>query len=156
HPHPTLPAARRAPSPAAAMEGARIVSTTTVPDVADVLVVDDEPLLRGLLDAALRRHGYGVLLADNGAAAVRLYRDRRERIGLVLLDVRMPVLDGPQTLRALQQIDPAVRCCFMSGNVGDHAPDDLLALGALHFLEKPFRLDDLLAAVGRLVSPPGG
>jgi hypothetical protein len=47
-------------------------------------------------------------------------------------------MDGPATLAALQGIDPNVGCCFMSGDTDEYAPEELLAMGAVHLLRKPF------------------
>jgi CheY-like chemotaxis protein len=77
-------------------------------------------------------------VAANGTEAIDLYRQHHQTLSLVLLDVRLPDMDGPATLAALQQIKPQVRCCFMSGHTGTHTPDQLLALGAVAFFPKPF------------------
>ena len=112
-----------------------------------VLVVDDEALLRKLLSTILQRQGFSVWMADGGRAALDLYRQHQAAVSVVLLDVRMPDMDGPQTLAALQRINPAVVCCFMSGQAGDHTPESLLALGAVRLFEKPFRTDELARAL---------
>ncbi len=104
-----------------------------------VLVVDDEPAVLAVLGVALRQYGFAVHLANGCAEAVAFYEHRGESIVVVLLDVRMPGKDGPQTLAALRERDPAVRCCFMSGDTGKYSVADLLALGATHVFEKPFR-----------------
>jgi CheY-like chemotaxis protein len=103
-----------------------------------VLVVEDHADVRQLLGVALPRFGLPVWLASGGREAVRLYREHRPKIRVVLLDVRMPEMDGPQTLIALRELDPAVRVVFMSGNTGPYPTEDLLALGAACVLEKPF------------------
>ena len=108
-----------------------------------ILVVDDERLLRDLLKSVLERSGFAVWLADGGRSAVELYQQNQSAISLVLLDVRMPGMDGPQTLAALQRADPGVVCCFMTGHAGEHTPESLLALGAVRLFEKPFRLDEM-------------
>ncbi len=108
-----------------------------------VLVVDDEPLIRNLLDAVLRRSGFAVWAADGGRSALDLYRQNQSAISVVLLDVRMPGMDGPQTLAALQRLNPAVVCCFMTGHAGGQTAEGLLRLGAVRLFEKPFRLDDV-------------
>src|SRR5947209_6919317 len=96
-----------------------------------ILVVDDEPALRSLLKTVLQRKGFAVWLADGGCAALDIYRERQAAISVVLMDVRMPDLDGPHTLAALQRINPAVACCFMTGYAGEYTPEGLLALGAI-------------------------
>jgi DNA-binding NtrC family response regulator len=104
-----------------------------------LLVVDDEAGIRRIVSLALTRAGFGVRLAANGGEAVEVYREHWRTIDLVLLDVLMPGgMDGPQTLVALQEINPAVRCCFMSGHTAHYPIHKLLALGALNILFKPF------------------
>jgi CheY-like chemotaxis protein len=108
-----------------------------------ILIVDDEPAVRGLLQAWLPRRGFQVWVAADGAEACELYRQHAAAVDLVLLDVRMPSLDGPQTLAALQALNPTVRCCFMSGHAGGYSETDLLRRGALRVLAKPFALAEL-------------
>ena len=103
-----------------------------------VLVIDDEPAILGLLEKALTQSGFGVLTAIGGEAAVRLYQEQNPSIDLVLLDVQMPGLDGPATLVCLKEINPRVRCCFMSGSTGKYTSQELLDMGAAHVMMKPF------------------
>ena len=103
-----------------------------------LLVVEDEPALLKMLGVALRHHGFTVFLAANGAAAVELYGQHRDAIDLVLSDVQMGGLDGPQTLAALRGVNPDVRCCFMSGHPGRYMAQELLGMGAAQLFEKPF------------------
>jgi DNA-binding NtrC family response regulator len=116
-----------------------------------VLVVDDEQMVRDLLQVALGPRGFEVWVAAGGAEALEVYQRHRNDIALVLLDVRMPGLDGPQTLCALQQVDPAVRCCFMSGDLDGYEPADLLKRGALLLFPKPFRLLEVIGILRQLV-----
>jgi CheY-like chemotaxis protein len=108
-----------------------------------ILVVDDEPLLRKLLQVALEQQGFQIWLAADGYEALQLYQKHRLHVALVLLDVRMPGLDGPQTLAALQILDPALACCFMTGFAGDYSYTNLLERGALRVFAKPFRPAEL-------------
>jgi CheY-like chemotaxis protein len=118
-----------------------------------ILIVDDELAVRTLLDVALGRQGYRVFLASDGEEALALYRSHHEAIDLTLLDVRMPVLDGPQTLRALRQITPDIRCCMMSGQCGNYNDEELAAMGAAHLFKKPFRLVEIMAVIEHMTSP---
>lgn len=108
-----------------------------------VLVIDDEPNVRQILEIALSRHGFTVWTAAGGREGVEQYREHRDAIDLVLLDVQMPEQDGPQTLAALRHLDPQVRCCFMSGDLGRYDPRELLASGADRIFAKPFGLVEL-------------
>jgi CheY-like chemotaxis protein len=85
-----------------------------------ILIVDDEDPVRRILDLGLRAQGFTVWLAADTLTAVELYRGHHDAIDVVLLDVRMPDRDGPETLAALRELDPHVTCCFMSGDTGDY------------------------------------
>jgi DNA-binding NtrC family response regulator len=117
--------------------------TTAVADSPGILVVDDDALLLPLLETVFRRQGFTVWTAGTGAAALETYRQHGERIAIVLLDVCMPGMDGPQTLAELRRLSPGLRACFMSGFSGKYAIDELLGLGALCFFDKPFQVHDL-------------
>jgi CheY-like chemotaxis protein len=103
-----------------------------------ILVVDDEPAVLGMLELVLRHHGFVVRLARGGWQAVELYRQHHSEVDAVLLEVQMPGMDGPQTLAALQKLNPNVRSCFMSGHTGDYSEADLLSRGAARVFDKPF------------------
>lgn len=119
-------------------------------DKPGVLVVDDEHMVRIVLQLGLERHGFDVWLAPNGREAIELYRTHREDIAMVLLDVQMPGLDGPHTLDALRELDPEVLACFMSGDTGAHTPEKLWQQGAVCIIAKPFFLDDLADILRRV------
>jgi len=122
------------------------------PKPAGVLVVDDDPGIRGLLTTALPRHGCAVWCACSGQAAVQVYEQNRAAIGVVLLDVQMPGLDGPQTLDALRAVDPGVRAVFMTGDAGHYTQDDLTRRGVA-VLRKPFAcLADLAETLRRVAA----
>jgi DNA-binding NtrC family response regulator len=112
-----------------------------------VLVVDDEEVVRKMLGVALRLHGFDVRQAAGGEEAVELYRRDGGTIAAVVLDVRMPGMDGPQTLAALRGLDPGVLCCFMSGDTGRYSTEGLLAMGAAHFFAKPFVLAEFVGVL---------
>jgi CheY-like chemotaxis protein len=106
-------------------------------------------MVRIMVQLALELNGFDVWLAADGPEALQVYRAHRERINLVLLDVCMPGLDGPQTLDALREVNPDVRACFMSGDPGAYTPEELRQRAAL-LIAKPFR-PDRLARTLRLV-----
>jgi serine/threonine-protein kinase RsbW len=117
-----------------------------------VLVVDDEPHIRQLLELVLAREGFPVWSAGTGKAAIEFYHRNQGLIGVVLLDVRMAGLDGPQTLTALQRINPHVHAIFVSGDIGEYGPEALLGMGARAVLQKPFDHAELSRAVERALS----
>lgn len=108
-----------------------------------ILVVDDEAYVRDVLHLGLRQEGFAVWQAATGRQAIELYRRHHPGIDVVLMDVRMPGLDGAQTLRALQELNPRVRCYFMTGDLGDYTEESLRNLGARAVLQKPFSLAEV-------------
>jgi CheY-like chemotaxis protein len=115
-----------------------------------ILLADDDAAVRSLLEVALRQHGFAVWAAANGQEALELFRCHQAEISAVLLDVRMPCLDGPETLAAMQAADPTVCCCYMTGDSGGYTSEELLASGAVCVFKKPFRLGEIVSALERL------
>jgi two-component system response regulator AtoC len=121
--------------------------------VAIILVVDDEePLLR-ILVRFLSSLGHSVLSAANGADALTILEDGG--VDLVVTDINLPEVDGIQVLRALRAHGRNLPAIAMSGG-GTFDKSLLLGsaelLGAVETLEKPFELDDLRAAVERVLA----
>ncbi len=135
------------------------VDTTPAPAVSPVpqgvLIVDDEQAIRSLLERCCALNGLRPFLAAGGAEALDIYRRDGERIGVVLLDVRMPGMSGPETFAALRRLNPEVRCCFMSADLGDYTAEELLHDGALHLFSKPLPLQELIDTLRAIVAPPG-
>src|SRR5437868_6822696 len=113
-----------------------------------LLVVDDEDMIRSLLETGLRAHGFQVWAAPTGVEGVALYQRQTADIALALLDVHMPGLDGPETARALRALNPALPVLFMSGNIGDYTEEELLSLGVA-LIPKPFVLDEVAHVLRR-------
>jgi len=108
------------------------------------------------LELALDRHGFQLLPAGSGAQAIRVYQKQADVIQMVLMDVRMHGLNGPETLVKLRAINPRVRCCFMSGDTALSQTDELLGGGAVHVFRKPFlSLADLASKLRDLLDDQG-
>jgi CheY-like chemotaxis protein len=111
-----------------------------------ILLVDDEPVVLSLVGEMLERLGYRVVPAQSPSEALALAESEPD-LDLLVTDVAMPELSGPELARQLIELRPGLRVAFMSADptVPGVEPDDLLA-GA-PFLRKPFTLDELAAAV---------
>ncbi len=126
------------------------VSEQLVLGTGRVLLVDDEPPLRRVGAALLKRLGYDVLTASDGLEALERYRTAAGSIDLVLLDVIMPKLGGKETLAQLLQLDPAARVLFVTG-YGLGGDDATQPEGALGVVRKPFTALELSRRVSRAI-----
>jgi two-component system chemotaxis response regulator CheY len=116
---------------------------------AGILVVDDEPAVRILVGKILTSRGYLVSPATNGADALAVFK--RTRPSLVMLDMRMPIMDGWGFVRALQEQDIWLPVLVMtSAEDGQNWANEI---GAAGYLSKPFDYLDLVAKVQHLVPP---
>ncbi|UCE03690.1 MAG: response regulator transcription factor [Candidatus Latescibacterota bacterium] len=118
-----------------------------------VFVVDDESSVRKSLERLLRAAGYHV---ESFASADEFLRgEPEERIGCLVLDVKMPDLDGLELQQVLAEADRCLPIVFITGH-GD-IPTSVRAMkaGAVDFLAKPFDADDLLAAIERALEAAG-
>ncbi|VTS03593.1 response regulator receiver protein : Signal transduction histidine kinase, nitrogen specific, NtrB OS=uncultured bacterium GN=ACD_75C02615G0008 PE=4 SV=1: Response_reg [Gemmata massiliana] len=120
-----------------------------------VLVVDDEALVRGVLGAMLTRLGYTPVLAGSGAEGVDILQARERGIAAAVLDVRMPVMDGPTTMDALRVLVPGLPCVFLSGEIGPYTSGELIARGASAVIGKPVAMGQLDRAVALALGDAG-
>jgi len=120
-----------------------------------VLVVDDDPLTRRVLQHYLARAGYGVLSASNGCEAIKLANSKMPQ--LIILDVMMPDMDGWTALKQIQQTEAgkAIPAILLSGNPDLVAKDESLHSGAASVLVKPVRAEQLLALIRQLMPESG-
>lgn len=118
----------------------------------DILVVDDDALLRGMVAEWLTQAGYSVREAQDGGAALALLRGAPAR--LLITDMQMPCLSGPQTLAIVCREFPAMRVIAMSGHFDSDrgfSRDTVIEQGASKVLSKPFSRDDLLTLVRAVI-----
>lgn len=106
-----------------------------------VLVAEDQPGVRLLVQEVLQREGYRVVLAAHGRAA--LATAAAELPALALLDLRMPVLDGLETLRALKELAPDLPVLMMTAAGEEDGVAAALAAGAAGCIRKPFDVQAL-------------
>lgn len=112
---------------------------------ATVLLVEDEPSLRRLVERVLSEAGYDVLVASDGQEALRVARNATSPIDLLVTDVVMPQMSGPALARSLKEKQQDLPVVFVSG-YADHHAEAGLDVDA-HFLAKPFAPPDLLEIV---------
>ncbi|MFN7143844.1 MAG: response regulator [Myxococcota bacterium] len=115
-----------------------------------VLVVDDDDWVRFSSRRMLESLGRRVLEAADGVEGLEMYRRHAAEIAFVLLDLRMPRMDGAETLRRLVQVAPGARVILCTGFDREQVSQDLFALGHVGFLRKPFEVSELLQQLERL------
>jgi DNA-binding response OmpR family regulator len=110
-----------------------------------VLVVDDEPQVRNLMEHFLTDRGYAVRLAENGRRALAELDAFAPDV--VLLDMHMPEMDGIETLKHLAARSPGLPVIMVTVNEDVETTSQLLQLGAADYVPKPFNLDYLEQAI---------
>jgi CheY-like chemotaxis protein len=124
--------------------------------MAKVLVIDDEPNVRTLLDMLLRPKGYDLLLADNGWTGLQLYR--QEHPDAILLDLKLPKLDGVTVLKQIRSVDPKLPVIVLTGDTTPGTEREVRALGASEFIAKGSSLhllEDTLQCLPKAPPPAG-
>jgi DNA-binding response OmpR family regulator len=116
-----------------------------------VLVVDDDPTQRRLMQAAAEKQGFRARLAENGEKALEEASDIRNGVDVVLLDLVMPGTSGAEAFAALREIDPKAQVLIVSGYSLDEQVQRLMESGADGFLQKPFSMATLAGRVGPLL-----
>jgi CheY-like chemotaxis protein len=118
-----------------------------------VLVVDDDSYIRDVVSQLLASEGYAVEEAANGAEALHIVSDAARRPDLILLDLMMPVMDGWEFARRLQEYRPRLDIPIIVLSAARLPADRLRVSGAEAVLAKPFDLDELLEHVEQWTPP---
>ena len=147
----------------------KAIANTDLHGTGLILVVDDEPTVRDLARAVLERYGYSVLTAENGQAAVDLFRRNADTITAVLLDLTMPVMGGGEAFQLMNEIRPDIPIIISSG-YGESSVRDQFTSALAGVIRKPYTVSELrekiaavlannvplvVAASRRLSTPPG-
>ena len=120
-------------------------------DKQKVLVVDDQNGIRVLLAEVLGNEGYQALQASNGKTALEIVKN--ESPDLVLLDMKIPGMDGLDILKHIRQINPHIKVIMMTAYGELDMIKEAMELGALMHFTKPFDIDELRQAVNRELRP---
>ena len=112
-----------------------------------ILIVDDEEMMRGLIEKILQREGYRTLTAVDGVDALEVMQ--KSTVDIVLSDVRMPRMDGNELLTTLKRDYPDVGVAIMTSFGDMYTVKDALVLGADEYLTKPFRAAEIIKMIER-------
>jgi two-component system, cell cycle sensor histidine kinase and response regulator CckA len=112
-----------------------------------ILLVEDEPSILNMAKLMLEKLGYRVLSAATPGEAVHLANTRAGHIHLLIVDVIMPEMNGPDLAKQVVSLYPQIACLFMSGYSGDIVAHRGVLAENVHFIQKPFSIQDLAAKV---------
>jgi DNA-binding NtrC family response regulator len=119
----------------------------TSPEQRTILLIDDEQSVRSIVMKILQRASFKVVAAESGEAALKIVESHTGTIDLVVTDLHMPGLNGPEVVEKLATLRPGLKVLFMSG----YAEHDVVARtgvpGGANFLHKPFSGQELTNAV---------
>lgn len=117
-----------------------------------VLLVDDEEIIRSVGTDLINELGMEVITAENGMQAIDIYKERADEIALILLDMIMPVMNGPDCYREIRKLNPDARIIICSGFAPEEMVSKLRLEGLDGFLQKPFRIDRLKSTLHSCLS----
>jgi two-component system cell cycle sensor histidine kinase/response regulator CckA len=117
-----------------------------------VLLVEDEESLLDVLRLVLEAHGYNVLTAVDGEEAVKVFTEQRARIAVVLSDMGLPRLGGWDALIRIKEIDPDAKVILASGFYETKLREEVLAAGAVDFIQKPYVPDIVLSRIADIIA----
>ncbi len=114
-----------------------------------ILIVDDEEVLRDVLDAVLRREGFEIVMAATGEHALAILDDDDDNIDLVILDIMLPGISGIDTLRALRIANPYLPVIVITAYSSIDGAIEAMKHGAFHYIPKPFKNEEVVLTVNK-------
>ena len=116
-----------------------------------ILVIDDEEAIRETASDILKSCGYSVILAENGFQGVNVYKENKDNIRAVILDMIMPEMSGKEAYIQLKKISPDIKVILSSGFQYDNRVQEVISLGISAFLQKPYTIENLSQTLHRIL-----
>jgi len=126
----------------------------TVSGSGTILLIDDEPIVRETWSDALTERGFRVIIAEDGAQGIDVFKREKESVDLVILDFIMPGIGGGEAYLKLKEIKPEVKVLVSSGYGINGKVRDSIGDGADGFIQKPCQISALIETVGELIKKP--
>lgn len=123
----------------------------TVRSIPTILVVDDEEIMRNMLQDVLADAGYQVSSASGGEEAIQKFKDANFSFNIVVTDIRMPVMDGVELTRRLKRLNSDTCIIAVTGYASIESAIEILKEGAYDYINKPFNIDEIKIVVGRAI-----
>src|SRR5436305_10796414 len=116
-----------------------------------ILIVDDEEVLRDVLETVLRREGFDVLLASSGEEALNVL-DSSEEVDLVILDIMLPGISGIDTLRSIRVSTPSLPVIIITAFSSIDGAIEAMKHGAFHYIPKPFKNEEVVHTINKALT----
>jgi|GEM_PF-2437900 len=124
---------------------------TTPPQSHNILVIDDDPALAGIMQRILQLQGHKVTRAGSGAQGLELFRQNEKFFDMVFTDLSMPEMSGYEVAKAIKAADQRVVVAFITGWGNELSLETLEGRGVDLFISKPYRLDEVVNMVKKAV-----
>ena len=124
-----------------------VISTDSQKKI-NILIVDDEPMIRDLLENTMGRTDYSCSFAENGADALEMISE--QNFDIVVTDIDMPIMDGIELAKKIKSKFTA-DVIIMTGQIHSYQYDEVINLGASDFVEKPFSPREMILRINRVV-----
>lgn len=118
---------------------------------ATIMIIDDEEMIRNVMQKALIKKKANVILSSGGQKAIDLFRNNKDIIDLVILDMIMPEMSGSEVFERIKQIKPDVKVLIVSGYALGNEKENMTRAGVKGFIKKPFNIGDLLEAIFTII-----
>lgn len=115
-----------------------------------ILLVDDEEMVRNTTKEILKYLGYEVTVACGGEEAIEIYKNKKNQIDLLIIDLIMPKMNGVTCFESIKKLDPKVPVIISSGISEISKKESILQMGVAAFIQKPFTIDVLQSTLSSL------
>jgi two-component system, cell cycle sensor histidine kinase and response regulator CckA len=119
-----------------------------------ILFIDDDPILRTMTSLMLKKLGYTVLTASTPAEAIDLFKNEKNSINLFMTDVMMPLMNGKDLKKKIEELSPGIKTLFVSGYTFDVLDKEDEQKNSVFFLQKPFTANALNGKVREVLGFP--
>ncbi|MEI7636909.1 MAG: PAS domain S-box protein [Syntrophus sp. (in: bacteria)] len=133
------------------VEKEKMATGTIVRGSETILIADDEKMVLEVSKAMLESMGYRVYAAGSGQEAIDVYKEKRNEIDLVILDMIMPGISGSESFNRLREINPGIKVLLSSGYSIEGQAKEIMDRGCNGFLQKPFKMDNLSQKVREML-----
>ena len=116
-----------------------------------ILLVDDEETIRDFLSEILKEQGYKIIEASNGKEGLNKLNEYNDKIHLLISDVRMPIMSGPELAVEIRKVQTDIKALFISGNINTDFIKEQASNPNVHFLQKPFTFNAIISKVREIL-----